>query len=198
MEGKCDDVLTCKCATHEAKESSTGRTSTSKPAVATGKPGGLHYDTNGHAYLLDSEIHQAIYVASPDPVEPPASSTEFAGLASDTITPVLICELFMAEKDEYTTLIATVDPFTTSLDWCSHVQPLDIAGITYKAPNQCQLTIMNPSIIPLFLDSGASIYISNKETDFFSLCPIPPRVVNGVGRSSIQAIGVGTLCLVLA
>jgi len=36
------------------------------------------------------------------------------------------------------------------------------------------------------------------EGDFFSLHPIPPRTVSGVGGSSIQAIGVGTICLVIA
>jgi hypothetical protein len=50
----------------------------------------------------------------------------------------------------------------------------------------------------MFLDSGASVHISNDEADFFSLCPIPPRSVNGVGGSSIQAIGIGTIRLVAA
>jgi hypothetical protein len=32
---------------------------------------------------------------------------------------------------------------------------------------------MDPSIIPFFLDSGASMHISTTEADFFSLRPIP-------------------------
>ncbi|KAG1733362.1 uncharacterized protein EDB91DRAFT_1338115 [Suillus paluster] len=111
MEGKRDEVLAHKRAAHDAKGSSAGgKTVTTKPAAATGKPGGLHYDTSGHAYLLDSESNQAIYIASaPEPADPPATSTEFTGLASDTITPVFICKLSATEEDEYTTLVAAAD-----------------------------------------------------------------------------------------
>jgi hypothetical protein len=108
--GKRDEVLAHKCAACEAKNSSAGNKATlPKPTAATGKPGGLRYDTNWCAYLLDSETHQAIYVASPpEPADTPALSTEFVGLASDTITPAFICELLAAEEDDYTTLIAAV------------------------------------------------------------------------------------------
>jgi hypothetical protein len=201
MEGKRDEVLACKRAAREARGSSAGNktTATPKAAAATGKPGGLRYDTNGRAYLLDSESHQAIYVASaPEPVDTHTPSTEFAGLASDAITPAFIRELSAVDEDEYTALIAAADSLTTSLDWRAHTRPVDFAGITYKAPNQRQRTIVDPSIVPFFLDSGASVHISNNEADFFSLRPIPPRPVNGVGGSSIQAVGIGTLRLVVA
>ncbi|KAG2139774.1 hypothetical protein DEU56DRAFT_912038 [Suillus clintonianus] len=160
MEGKCNKVL----------------------ASATGKPGSLCYDTSGRAYLLDSETNQAIYMAEPSPSPaPPSTSTEFVGLASDSITPAFIGELSAGEEDEYTTLLAAVDSFNTNLDWqnCTHL--VDFAGLTYRAPNQRQCTIMDPSIIPFFLDSGASIHI-----------------INGISGSSIQAIGIGTLRLVVA
>lgn len=149
--------------------------------------------------MLDSESHQAIYVASvPEPSDPPASSMEFAGLASDSITPAFICELSDVGEDKYTTLLASVDSLTTSLDWRSNMRPINFAGITYRAPNQRQHTIVDPSVILLFLDSGASVHISNDEGDFFHLRPILPRSVNGVGGSSIQAVGVGTLRLIVA
>ncbi|KAG2063587.1 hypothetical protein BDR04DRAFT_1123167 [Suillus decipiens] len=133
----------------------------------------------GHAYLLNDETHQAIYVATPDPANLPTPSAEFAGLISNTNTPTFIHELLTEEEDEYTAL-AAVEALTTSLDWHLHIQPVDFTGLTYKAPNQCQNTTVDPSIIPLFLDSGASIHISNEESDFFSLHPIPPCFVNGV------------------
>lgn len=57
---------------------------------------------------------------------------------------------------------------------------------------------MDPSLVPFFLDSGASIHISNTESDFYSLHPVPPRAVNGVGGSSIQAIGIGSIHLIIA
>jgi len=137
MEGKHDEVLARKRAAREARGAATNKDAKGKTTAATGKPGGLRYDTNGRAYLLDSETHQAIYVASaPELAETPAPSTEFAGLASDSITPAFIRELSTVEEDEYTTLIAAIDPLTTSLNWRSHTRPVDFAGITYKAPNQ--------------------------------------------------------------
>ncbi|KAG2128961.1 uncharacterized protein EDB93DRAFT_1095732, partial [Suillus bovinus] len=188
MEGKCDQVLERKHA---------GR-STSKPA-ATGKPGGLHYDTGGRAYLLDSETHEAIYVASAQkpPTETNMATQEFAGLASDTLTPAFIREISASDEDKYTTLLAAVDPLQTSLDWCHCSRSVDFAGITYKPPNQHTRTIVDPSIIPFFLNSGASVHISNSKADFYSLRPVPPRTVNGVGGSSIQAVGVGTIHLII-
>ncbi|KAG1825399.1 hypothetical protein EV424DRAFT_1301756, partial [Suillus variegatus] len=199
MEGKRDKVLARKCAAHDSK-APAGK---SKPTAATGKPGGLRYDTNGRAYLLDSESHEAIYVAtspatsSADLPDTPVTSQEFAGLASDTITPAFIQELSDAGEDDYTTLLASIDTLTTSLDWRSNTRPVDFAVFTYKAPNQHKHTIVDLSLVPLFLDSGASVHISNDEADFFSLHPIAPRSVNGVGGLSIQAVGVGTLQLVV-
>jgi hypothetical protein len=205
MEGKCNEVLACKRAARDAKDAkgpsagnkNTNPKTSAATAAATGKPGGLWYDTSGHAYLLDSETHQAIYVASPmEPSELSTPSTEFVGLASDSIMPAFIHELSAVDEDEYTTPLAAINPLTTSLDWRSNT--VDFAGITYKAPNQRRRTIIDPLIIPMFLDSGASVHISNDESDFFSLRPIPPHSVNGVGGSSIQAVGIGTIHLVVA
>jgi hypothetical protein len=137
-------------------------------------------------------------MASPlEPADTHTPSTEFAGLTSDTITPAFIRELSAVDEDKYTALIMAVDSLTTSLDWCSYTSTVDFTGITYKAPNQCLHTIVDPSIVPFFLDSGVSIHISNNEADFFSLRPIPPHPVNSVGGSSIQTVGIGTLCLVV-
>ena len=175
-----------------------------KPA-STGKLGGVRYDVGGRAYNLDGETHEAVYVASPSAVSSTSSSPatdsvscEFAGLTCDTITPAFIREISAADDDGFTALYSAIDTLQASIDWRQHSQPVDFAGITYKAPNQRQRTIVDPSIVPFFLDSGASIHISNTESDFYSLRPIPPRTVSGVGGSSIQAIGVGTLRLVVA
>jgi hypothetical protein len=207
MEGKCEEVLTKKCAAHEANTGKGGANTgkggaTMKPttkSASTGNPGGVHYDIGGHAYILDDETHEAIYGASPSAtpaLSTPATETiscEFAGLAYDNLTLAFIREVSDADDDEFTALYSALDTLQTSIDWCQHSQPVDFAGITYKVPNQRQRTIVDPSIIPFFLDSGTSVHISNTESDFFNLRPIPPCTVSGVGGSSIQAIGVGTL-----
>jgi hypothetical protein len=195
MEGKKEEVLARKRAARESAPKGSS-TKPGKPA-STGKPGGVRYDVSGRAYLLDSETQEAVFVASSNSNDPPPPSQEFAGLASDTFTPAFIEELAY-DDHEFTALLAAIDSLQTSLDWRECTRDVDFAGLTYKAPNQRQRTIVDPSIVPFFLDSGTSVHISNTEADFFSLRPIPPRTVNGVGGSSIQAIGVGTLCLVVA
>lgn len=171
MEGKKDEVLARKRA---ARESTTKAPSTKpgKPA-STGKPSGVRYDVGGRAYILDSETQEAVFVASND--TPAPASQEFAGLASDTLTPAFIQELSSVDEHEFTALLMAFDDFQTSLDWCQCTCSVDFAGLTYKAPNQRARTIVDPSIVPFFLDSGASVHISNTEGDFFSLRPIPPR-----------------------
>ncbi|KAG1828407.1 hypothetical protein EV424DRAFT_1344882 [Suillus variegatus] len=92
MEGKRDEVLARRRATRDAQDTKTKPMASNvkpaaniKPSAATGKPGGLRYDTDGRAYLLDSETNHVIYIASAsESTESPASSTKFAGLAVET------------------------------------------------------------------------------------------------------------------
>ncbi|KAG2737898.1 hypothetical protein P692DRAFT_20760463, partial [Suillus brevipes Sb2] len=203
MEGKKDDIIAKRRAaragggntTSTSATKSSGTTS-SRPTkgASTGKPGGLRYDTSGRAYLLDAETHEAIFVANAPPSASSGTTTptkEFAGLAFDSPTTAFIEEL---PDDAYDALFAAID-LQASVDWRSYSKEVDFAGITYKAPNQRARTPVDPSVVPFFLDSGASVHISNVESDFYTLRPIPPRVVSGIGNSSIQAIGVGTIRL---
>jgi hypothetical protein len=108
MEGKCEEVMTRHRVAREARnaKSSKPSTSTSKPTASMGKPRGLRYDTSGCAYLLDSETNHAIYIASSESwaTTPSESSTEFAGLASDSITPqaiLLILSIILSSEKQY-------------------------------------------------------------------------------------------------
>jgi GAG-pre-integrase domain len=51
---------------------------------------------------------------------------------------------------------------------------------------------------PFFLDMSTMTHISPDQANFFDLCPIPPHAVRGIGGSSIQALGIGTVKLVIA
>jgi hypothetical protein len=196
MEGKCDEVLSRKCATRDTKSSPATRPST-KPTT-TGKPGGLRYDTAGRAYLLDSETHEAIYVAATPPTSTPEPTQEFTGLVYDPLPSAHIQDLPGSDNEEYSALFMAVEDLKMSTNWRTHTKHVNFAGLTYKAPNQHKRTIVDPSLTPFFLDSGASVHISNTESDFYSLCPVPPRAVHGVGGSSISAIGIGSICLIIA
>ncbi|KIK33604.1 hypothetical protein CY34DRAFT_27017 [Suillus luteus UH-Slu-Lm8-n1] len=204
MEGKKDDIIAKRRAARAGGGNNNSNTttkpsgtSTSRPTkgASTGKPGGLRYDTSGHAYLLDAETHKAIFVANAPPSSNLGATTptkEFAGLAFDSPSSAFIEEL---PDDAFDALFAAID-LQASVDWRSHSKEVDFAGITYKAPNQRARTPVDPSIVPFFLDSGASVHISNVEADFYTLRPIPPRIVSGIGNSSIQAIGIGTIRLI--
>ena len=86
----------------------------------------------------------------------------------------------------------------TSINWHSHLQPIDVVAIIYKAPNQHAPTTTDPSMTLFFLDTGASVHISNNKSDFYHLCPVAPHTVHGVRGSAVQTIGIGSACIVIA
>jgi hypothetical protein len=150
MECKKDEVITCCHAAHS--NGNTTRTpgmSSSHPTkgVSTGKPGGLQYNTSGHAYLLDTKTHKAIFIASalPPPTPDPNTLTqEFTGLAYDVPSSAPIKEL---PEDAYDALFTAVD-LQASIDWHTHTQPVNFASLTYKAPNQCAHTPLTCLLFP--------------------------------------------------
>jgi hypothetical protein len=171
-----------------------------KPTTKPASTGKLHYDQDRHAYLLDSESLEAVYIASaaPSPSESPTPTKEFTSLAYNEISLAFIRELPDSDCDEYNAFFTALGSLNTSVDWHSHTQPVDFFGLTYKAPNQHAHTLVDPSVLPFFLDSGASVHISNTKSDFYSLCPISPGSVSGIGGSSVQAVAVGTIHLIVA
>jgi hypothetical protein len=199
MEGKRDKVLVRKRAACNATAAKGGSfTKPSPKAAATGKPGGLHYDQGGCAYLLDGETGEAIYMATPSTTSSTTPvSQEFAGLAYDPLPSAHIKSLPGSDDEEYNALFAAIGDLHASIDWREHTQDVDFAGLTYKASNQRHHTIIDPSVVLFFLDSGASVHISNVESDFYSLHPILPHSISGIGSSSIQAIGVGSIHLII-
>jgi hypothetical protein len=105
--------------------------------------------------------------------------------------------LSIPNTDKYKALFLNLVGLHTSINWCTHSQAVDVATITYKAPNQQVSTVINPSVMPFFLDTGVSVHISNCEADFLWLCPITPHTIRGVGGSTVQALGVGTIHLIV-
>lgn len=92
--------------------------------------------------------------------------------------------------------IATMDMFTTSLDWQAVSRTVSPDAMTAAiVPHTTRRQSMDLVRIPFWLDSGASTHISPERSDFFELYPIQPRSVMGVGGSSILAIGIGKIRL---
>ncbi|KAF8432337.1 hypothetical protein L210DRAFT_819171, partial [Boletus edulis BED1] len=169
--------------------------SSTRVSAPTPRTGNIRYAAGGRAFFVDPVTHNA-YLLHDVPVPAPTGTTEFAGLASDPIPLSVLSAIASSDFDEYDTLFLDSGRLETSVNWSSVTVPTDVAALTYRAPSQHAPTIVDPSIMPFYLDSGASVHISNCESDFFHLCPISPRVVHGVGGSSVQAVGLGTIKLV--
>lgn len=167
----------------------------------------LCYDTSRHAYILNASTGKAVFVAtatsfspastSPVTLTSPAPLAEFAGLVSDDIPPAFnIHKATAADLAKYEAPFTVITP-TTSVDWSTHSHPVDFAGLTYKAPQQCTTTVIDPAITTFYLNSGASIHLSNMESDFYSLNLIMPWSISGIGGSSVFTVGVGTIKIII-
>ena len=188
--GQHDTVLHEKAE----KQRAAGKSGT----VATGKPGNVQYDQSGQAYFVDPETNMVFALHDTPGATANSPTMEFTGLASDTLTPEVASSLSGFDADEYNAMYLDTSALLTSIDWRCHSQPVDLAALTYKAPNQHVPTTIDLSLTPFFLDTGASIHISNCESDFYRLRPVTPRAVHGVGGSAIQAIGIRSICLIIA
>ncbi|KIK78175.1 hypothetical protein PAXRUDRAFT_17026 [Paxillus rubicundulus Ve08.2h10] len=110
--GQRDAVLAEKAA----KRAKGGKGTTSRGNAATkpitaallkpaGKPGTVWYATNGRAYFVDPESNQAFLLSSEADTNVPETQ-EFAGLASNVMTPSFLRTLPDDIGDEYDALIA--------------------------------------------------------------------------------------------
>ena len=105
--GQCDTILAKKRAARAARgikdKPSIAKPTTAKPTTkvpaGTQAMHGLHYNTSGHIYILDSMSGEAIFVATPSTAPTPSiptppgkaqSSCEFTRLAYNPITPAFI------------------------------------------------------------------------------------------------------------
>ena len=119
------------------------------------------------------------------PAQPLAAEPEKASIADVDIEAAMTA----ADQGEYTDWAFTnVDPH-----W-SREEMIDTATFLLAATNVHALIAENP---PLYLDSGASTHISCVRSDFSEFRMIEPRIIMGVGNSSVSAIGMGTVVLLV-
>ncbi|KIJ06694.1 hypothetical protein PAXINDRAFT_91623, partial [Paxillus involutus ATCC 200175] len=210
MAGRRDEVL-AKIRADKLTRKGGSRTasgaSTPSASSSTSGPPSVRYDNSGRTYIVDSVTGGAVFLAStaapssipvtvsqmtPSTV---SSTSEFAGLAHDSISPEFLRNLPEGDQFEFDALMAHLGELTTSVDWRRHSSPFDFANLGVTAPDQRTKTVINPAVELFFIDTGASVHISNQASDFYTLRPIPPRFVNGVGGSGICAVGIGNICL---
>ena len=82
----------------------------------------------------------------------------------------------------------------SNLSWSNNNESIDTATFLLAASDSSPSTQKD---LPLYLDSGASSHISCVHSDFSEFAPIEPRTITGVGNSSVSAIGMGTIEILL-
>ena len=89
---------------------------------------------------------------------------------------------------------------TTSIDWSEHtrehvLENTDVSPVAYQASRPIMANLVE---FPFVFDSGANCHISPEWADFKDLKPIPPIPVKGFGGSSVQAVGMGAIDVIIA
>ena len=149
---------------HVARESSHG----TRPSSGSGPNNPfLKVDNDGTVWISGVE-----YQPVPEPVK--ASVAEVKIEAAMTA----------ADQGEY-------------LDWATNNNDTSWGNNELLDTATFLLAVINPSLpahkdLPLYLDSGASTHISCMCSDF-AFKSIEPQVITGVGNSSVSAIGMGTV-----
>lgn len=127
----------------------------------------------------------------------PQDVTPFAGIASTALEP----GQHTTEVWEHAGFMAQVEENLTNINWDQHATAIDerIMAADVSPVNQQKCNpITSTENIPFLVDSSATIHISPCREDFQTLRPIAPRVVKGLGGSSVSAIGIGTIHLHIA
>jgi hypothetical protein len=153
--------------------------------------------TTGHAYFLSLPPTST---PSP-PVMPP--DVHFSALATDDVAsllhPSIVPSMTSANIMEYSWL-ALQDELMASVDWHTNKRTVvDLAAISVSCIDATtRRTPVSLETSPFLLDSACTTHISPDRSDFISLHPINNRFVKGVGGSSITAVGIGSIKLVIA
>jgi transposase InsO family protein len=182
MEGKREEVLAEKAKKRAA----------SGPKNA--KKGGVHYATDGAAYILDSEGHAILLATSQSSssIKPAVRPDEdFAGLTclasplSDSDAEALMMAMPDSHLVEHEAYTFDVSDLSATVDWA--------ASTFHGNLKEGSTSDSGGNLLPFILDTGATTHISSCADDFSSLNPIPHHTIRGVGGSSVTATGIGTV-----
>ena len=159
---------------------------------------GTRFDNGRRAFILDKDTGEAYLLAGTDKPASgrPVPTDEFAGLASDVISRSFLDSQPDYDKFEYEALTLS-DDLKASVDWSDYTcDDLHVADFDLKVTTGSRSRMLvDPGLF--FLDTGATVHIMPIASDFFDLQRIAPRSVHGVGGSSIQALGIGSIKLVM-
>ena len=108
--------------------------------------------------------------------------------------------LGISDLTDFTRYLTEYDVPKTSLDWGAFSHPVELVDCEAHAVT----SVGSPALAkclhdyPFLLDTRATCHISPEHSDFKTLRPIPPYPVKGLGGTSVYAIGLGTIELVVS
>ncbi|GLB33459.1 hypothetical protein LshimejAT787_0103430 [Lyophyllum shimeji] len=144
------------------------------------------YTVNGKAYVAHVDPSDITEVAGGAPKQ------EFAGLAS---APLPSSDSSVPHT-HFAWLAAEGGNLTTGVHWSDFSKGTDASAFTAVEPSGWTNRPPIPlDISPFYADTGATCYLTPDPNDFTTITAIPPRSINGVGGSSIDAHGIGQIHL---
>ena len=101
----------------------------------------------------------------------------------------------MSDTNHFEYDVLFLKDHTASVDWHERKRTVSTSNCLVASMNTNTCTTLSVHAGPFILNSGATIHMSLEASDFFELKPIPPRMIKGIGGSSISATGIGKICL---
>jgi len=193
----------------QARDAKRGKKSKEKSKDSSKGPAGSIIQSSNQAFIVnaDGKAHEIVSSNSSNTTSSSGDSAHFLVTDNlDSIDPLVLESMCAADIDECAhvtehTWLATQETLHASVDWHErrrNFDELDLAAITAAPlPTSTRLSDVSLESSPFLLDSACTTHISPEHSDFATLHPIADRTVTGIGGSSIKAIGIGTIKLVV-
>ena len=180
-----------------------------KPKDKSSKPAGSIIQSGNQAYIIDADgkAHEIISSSSTTVTATTPDSMHFLQTDDiDSIDPLVLDSMCAADVVEYAHIaevswLATQESLHASVDWHERrrTEDLDLMAVTAAPlPTTSRRMTISLDTFPFLLDSACTTHISPDRSDFMTLHPTANRTVTGVGGSTISALGIGTIKLVIA
>ena len=139
---------------------------------------------NGRTFILTPELPNATSDMQP--------SVNLVEVSDENIA----CVMHKDDLFKYSAYLCENESSYVSIDWSMHSSPTDLSEAAPTEPvafTATQTPMSRLPVAPFILDSRANCHVSPKQSDFKSLCPIPPISMKGFGGSSAQVVGMGSI-----
>lgn len=123
----------------------------------------------------------------------PPLITNNTGLTTNSLSTLLT----PGDKWELFLGVTIADDPCMSVDWSLYHQNIADTNVAVCTDIKSGHALLSHVEYPFLLNSGANISISGECSDFATLTLISPHPIHGVGGTTVNAITVGTICLVL-